>query len=94
MNQNKIDKLKMELEFLRQRKRNLTNREIVSFANKCGRQRIDRGNEPTYINIYLPYQKPLSIPSHPGNMRAKTVANILDILEADLFELEFGPESL
>jgi len=90
MNKNKLAKLQGELESLRRRKRNITGREIVGFANKCGRQMRTggKGKEPTYINIYLPYRMPLSIPHHSGNMPVGTAGNILAILEQDLFELE------
>ncbi len=90
MNKRKVVKLQRELEALRLRKRNLTADEIKKFANACGRvlRRGGKGKEPTYLNEYLPSQKPLSIPDHPGNMRVGTAGNILDILEQDLFLME------
>ena len=79
-----------ELESLRRRKGNITGREIVRFAKKCGRQLRTggKGKEPTYVNKYLPFRMPLSIPNHPGNMPTGTAGNILGILEQDLFDLE------
>jgi len=79
-----------ELESLRRRKGNITGREIVRFANKCGRKKRTggMGKEPTYLSDYLPFSTPLSIPNHPGNMSIGTAGNILAILEQDLFEIE------
>lgn len=72
------------------RKGNITEKEIVRFANKCGRKRRTGGigKEPTYLNEHLPNSKPLSIPSHPGNISIGTISNILDYLEKDLFDIE------
>jgi hypothetical protein len=90
MNKNKLAKLKKKLESLRNRKGNFNEKELVSFANDCGRKLKTggMGKHPAYINVNLPNKRPLSIPSHPGNMPAGTAGNILDILESDLFELE------
>jgi hypothetical protein len=90
MNKKKISKLLKKLESLRRRKGNVTEREIVQFANSCGRKRRagGMGKEPTYISEHLPFNRPLSIPSHPGNISTGTAGNILSILEQDLFEIE------
>ncbi len=89
MNKRKISKLQSELESLRRRKRNIAYKELLSYANKCGRKlRSSKGKEPTYINIYLRYHMPLSIPYHKRNMPVGTAGSILDELEKDLFALE------
>jgi hypothetical protein len=89
MNKRKLAKLKKELASLQLRKGNITAKEMVRFAKKCGRNRRPGGigKEPTYISD-LPYTKPLSIPGHPGNLRPGTAGNILDILEQDLLGIE------
>ena len=90
MDKKKLAKLKRKLESLRKSKGNIKEKEIVRFANSCGRKRRagGMGKEPTYLSAYLPYSKPLSIPSHPGNISAGTMGNILDMLEQDLFCIE------
>jgi hypothetical protein len=86
MNRKTLDKLYTELDNLRLRKRNLTSRELESFAKKCGRRLSNRGKEPTYVSDYFPYLRPVSIPNHPGNISVGTAGNILSFLEQDLFE--------
>jgi hypothetical protein len=95
MTKKKIQKLLLELASLRRKKGNITSREIIRFANKCGRKKRTGsiGKEPTYLNEHLPYSKPLSIPYHSGNMPPGTAGNILAILEQDLFEIEETLES-
>jgi hypothetical protein len=60
MNKNKLAKLMGELESLRRRKGNITGREIVRFANKCGRRRRTggMGKEPTYLSDYSTFAAP------------------------------------
>ncbi len=63
---------------------------MVRFAKACGRKLRPggKGSEPTYLNEWLKYSKPLSIPGHTDNIPPGTAGNILDFLEQDLFEIE------
>lgn len=84
----KLRELRRELEELKRRKRNLTERDLASFARRIGRKRSSRGDEPTYISELLPRRNPISIPGHRGNIKVGTAGNILDQFEADLDLLE------
>ena len=47
-----------------------------------------RGKEPTWISTVLAHARPLSIPSHPGDLNRFTAKAILDQLESDIDALE------
>ena len=57
-------------------------------AIQMGRRRHRRGKEPTWISDILPSARPLSIPSHPGDLNRFTARTILDVLESDLEAIE------
>jgi hypothetical protein len=82
MDRAKIDRLRSELEGLRAGAFNLKTSRLVSFAESVGRQRTNRGKEPTYISV-LPGRNPLSIPGHP-TLKGFTAKSILKVLAADL----------
>ena len=88
MTKKKLRGLRKELGELRRRQRNLSERELVSFAGRIGRRRSRRGDEPTYISELLPSSNPISIPGQGGNVKPGTAGNILDQFEADLDLLE------
>ena len=88
MDKKKLRKLRAQLKRLRQRSANLRNQDLVAFAKKLGRERSERGKEPTYISTLLPYSRPISIPNHPGSLKPLTAGNILDSFEQDLQALE------
>ena len=84
----KLRELRRELDELKRRKRNLTEKDLISFAKRIGRKRSNRGDEPTYVSELLPRSNPISIPGHRGHVKVGTAGNILDQFEADLDILE------
>lgn len=88
MNKVKLRRLKKKLEKLRTRPANIKPEELINLAEALGRERSNRGKEPTYISALLPYRTPLSIPNHPGSLNKFTAGSILDTLEQDIFDLE------
>jgi hypothetical protein len=88
MNKKKIAKLRRELRQLRDAKYSLKLADLTGFAGKVGRkENTSRGKEPTYVSVYFPELRPLSIPSH-SKVNPFTANSILDTLEADLDKLE------
>jgi hypothetical protein len=88
MNKKKLAKLRRELKQLRDAKYSLKLSDLTRFAGKVGRkENTSRGKEPTYISVFFPELRPLSI---PGNKKVNpfTANSILDTLEADLIRLE------
>ncbi|MHB8629952.1 MAG: hypothetical protein ACYDBJ_27255 [Aggregatilineales bacterium] len=88
MTKAKLAKLWKKLNSLRTRKGNITDKEMVQFAESCGRYRRPGGTHPTYLSD-LPGRKPLNIPSHGGkSIPVGTAGAILDELEADLWIIQ------
>lgn len=78
-----LDRIQSEIEALRPRAGNIKRGELVSLAERLGREHRKRGKEPTYVQTHLPNRYPLSIPKH--NTIAKfTALNILKMLEDDV----------
>jgi hypothetical protein len=87
VNQRKLAKLRRELESLR-RRGGIRSRELEGLAKRMGRERrAQRSGEPQWVNEELRW-RPLSIPSHPGDMSKGTAGSVLNALEEDLFRLE------
>jgi hypothetical protein len=88
MTKKKLAKLRRELKQLRDAKYSLKLSDLTGFAKKLGRkENSSRGKEPTYVSIYFPELRPLSIPGHT-KVNPFTANSILDSLEADLDRLE------
>ena len=87
MNKKKIAKLRRELQSMYDGAANVKLDALKGIAKRIGRVKSDQGNEPTYISIYLPSSKPLSIPGHT-KLNKFTVRNIIDILSQDLDAIE------
>lgn len=83
----KIQKLRSQIEALR-RKGGIKSAELESLAQRLGRRRANTGKEPTWVNEELSNRRPVSIPSHPGDLNRHTARSILDQLEGDLDEYE------
>jgi len=79
----KIRKLRSVIEALRN-KGWVKTAELEILARRLGRRRAKRGKEPTWISDALPDRRPVSIPSHPGDVNRFTARSILDQLEGDL----------
>lgn len=93
MDKAKLRREKRKLERLRQHPANIRAQELINLAEALGRERSNRGKEPTFISLLLPDSNPISIPNHPGSLSRFTAGNILDALEQDIFNLEEMLES-
>ena len=87
MDKKKIARLRRRVEELR-RRGGVHASELERLASAVGRKRYPRGKEPTWVSSLLPNARPLSIPSHPGDLNRFTVRAILDQLEADIDALD------
>jgi hypothetical protein len=87
MDLKKIQKLRSEFERLRG-SGGIRDTELESLARRLGRRRANRGKEPTWVSEVFPDSRPVSIPSHPGNLNRFTAGGILDQLERDLDRYE------
>ena len=83
---------------LKEARRNFTPispHELEKFAKAVGRQKEDRGKEPTWVRKINPQlSPPLSIPNHSKDVKAGTARSIIDQLLSDLDEWEQYLESL
>jgi hypothetical protein len=88
MNKKKLVKLRRELRQLRDAKYSLKLSDLTRFATKVGRKEdTSRGKEPTYVSVYFPESRPLSIPGNK-HVNPYTANAILDTFEADLDKLQ------
>ncbi len=87
MDRKSIERLRWKLEELRGRG-GVRPAELEQMARALGRKRHPRGKEPTWISTVLAHARPLSIPSHPGDLNRFTAKAILDQLEWDIDALE------
>ena len=88
MKRQKLDKLRKQVEELRQ-KGGIGSSELESLAEALGRVRSKRGKHLTWINKAIPDLPPLSIPHHGSKDLNKYTANsILDQLEFDIDKFE------
>jgi len=83
MNTESLERIQYEIDGLRTRASNIKRGELVSLAEKLGREHRKRGKEPTYVLKDLPNRPPLSIPSHT-KIAKFTALSILDTLEEDV----------
>lgn len=62
---------------------------LEKYANAVGRQKENRGKEPTWVRKLDPHlSPPLSIPNHSKDIKAGTARSIIDQLLADIDEWE------
>jgi len=88
MDKKKLGKIKKKTAALRSRSNNIRSIDLIKLAKSLGRKIANRGHEPNYISVFLPRNRPISIPNHPGAMARFTAENILDQLEQDIFYIE------
>lgn len=89
MTPHKLRKIKAALEDIQASPKGVNYKELISFANKLGRTKSNRGKEPTYVREDAPeLSPPLSIPKHPGDMKVGTVLSIVETLLNDVDEWE------
>jgi hypothetical protein len=82
MNRQKLEKLRREIESLRNSIHNVRPDDLVSLAKSLGRKKSKKGKHPTYESTLMPSRNPLSIPGHP-TIKPGTARSILDELDAD-----------
>jgi hypothetical protein len=87
MNTKKIQKVRHQIARYR-RLGGVRGRMLERLAIQLGRKRHKRGKEPIWVSDILPSARPLSIPSHPGDLNRFTARTILDVLESDLEAIE------
>jgi len=88
MDLRKLDKIKLDIDSFRNRG-GVKSSELESLAKRLGRDRNDRGKEPTWVNRQFPYLRPLSIPHHGSiDLNKFTARGILDQLEEDIKKWE------
>jgi hypothetical protein len=89
MTPHKLRKIRAELENIQASPKGVKFKELISIAEKLGRSKSNRGKEPTYVRKDAPeLSPPLSIPKHPGDMKAGTVLSIVETLLSDVDEWE------
>ncbi len=68
--------------------------ELAAIARALGREKSNRGKEPTYVRAGAAGWFPLSIPNHPGTLKTGTansiVNQLLDDVEAWRAEVELA----
>lgn len=79
MRRSKADRLSERLDALRGRP--CKPKELQKLARAFGRKQKKRGKEPTWVSERFPDLKPLSIPSHPGDLPRGTSNSVLNHLE-------------
>ena len=88
MNHRKLNKIKQDIDGFRTRG-GIRSSELESLAKRLGRDKSDRGKEPTWVNKQFPYLRPLSIPHHGSrDLNKFTARGILAQLEEDVEQWE------
>lgn len=89
MNKASLKRLKTELKQLRLNFAPVDSNVLERYANAVGRQKENRGKEPTWVRKFEPHlSPPLSIPNHSKDVKPGTSRSIIDQLLADLDEWE------
>lgn len=83
MDEISLQKIQVEINALRSRAGNIKRGDLVSLAERLGREFSRRGKEPTFVQRQLPNRYPLSIPNHI-KIAKFTALGILDTLEDDV----------
>lgn len=94
----KLAKIERELRGLKRRLGSIRSDELASIARSLGREKSNRGKEPTYVRAGAAGWFPLSIPNHPGTLPTGTansiVNQLLDDVEAWRAEVELEIEEM
>jgi hypothetical protein len=85
MEEEKLQRIEEEVRCLRRKLANIHDRELISLVRQLGRERSNRGKEPTFISDLIPGPA-ITIPAH-GVVKKGTARNILRQIEADIFFL-------
>ena len=93
MNRRKLNKIKQDIDGFRNRG-GVKSSKLESLAKRLGRDKSNRGKEPTWVNKQFPDLRPLSIPHHGArDLNKFTARGILDQLEEDFEKWEEVLES-
>ena len=85
MNKKKLLKIRRQLLDMRKSPSGIRSVDFISLATQVGRTKSPVGKHPTYVRESAPaLSPPLSIPSHPGDMKVGTAREIIDILLDDV----------
>ncbi len=89
MKKDTLKRLKRELRQLRSNFAPMDSNVLEGYASAVGRQKENRGKEPTWVRKMDPHlSPPLSIPNHSRDIKAGTARSIIDQLLADIDEWE------
>jgi hypothetical protein len=84
-----LGKIKRALLEMQRNPRGRKSAEFEGLARALGRQRDNRGKEPTYMRRRDPeLTRPLSIPAHSADVRIGTAMSIIDTLLDDVAQWE------
>ena len=87
MTSRKLAKLGQDLETYG-RRGGIRSRDLERLAKRMGRERrVQQTGDPQWVNEELGW-RPLTIPSHPGDMPRGTARSVLNQLAEDLFRLK------
>ena len=89
MNAAALKCLRAELKQLRSNFAPVNSNVLERYASAVGRQKENRGKEPTWVRKLDPHlSPPLSVPNHSKDVKAGTARSIIDQLLADIDEWE------
>ncbi|MDA8190656.1 MAG: hypothetical protein M0Z68_04060 [Gammaproteobacteria bacterium] len=88
MNKKKLKKLRSKLEAYQRSPYGIKSADLASLAKQLGRERVNQGKEPTYMNGDYPQWGTLTIPGHSGDLKIGTARSIIDTLLSDADEWE------
>lgn len=89
MNAAALKRLRAELKQLRSNFAPVNSNVLERYASAVGRQKENRGKEPTWVRKLDPHlSPPLSVPNHSKDVKAGTARSIIDQLLADIDEWE------
>lgn len=89
MNLAVLKRLRAELKQLRSNFAPVNSNVLEKYASAVGRQKENRGKEPTWVRKLDPHlSPPLSVPNHSKDVKAGTARSIIDQLLADIDEWE------
>lgn len=84
-----LKRLRAELKQLRSNFAPVNSNVLERYASAVGRQKENRGKEPTWVRKLDPHlSPPLSVPNHSKDVKAGTARSIIDQLLADIDEWE------
>jgi hypothetical protein len=89
LDRRRLDKIDRQLQSIQASPYGVRASDLVSLAVKLGRNKVNRGKEPTYERgVLIPGSVafPLTIPGHAGDLKVGTVKSIVNALQNDVDE--------